>query len=195
MLGLWDAATRPLNTQSGEAWTRVVGGGLGGEPSPWSVIMSVCVHACAEGIGKLCTFGGWGAGLQAEKRQCLCSASPCCWSREMNPVIGTRVRRLGEEWCLQAGQDFPGSPLNGEPSQHVPGLGAAGGKRVVLSSVDAGLCGLDCVQMCGHKRCGAQPQGVWRGQLRPLLVVGWWLARHGEGLDCQPASHPMCVVV
>lgn len=113
----------------------------------------------------------------------------------MNPVIGIRVRCLGEEWCLQAGQDFPGSPLNGEPSQHVPGLGAAGGKRVVLSSVDAGLCGLDCVQMCGHKRCGAQPQGVWRGQLRPLLVVGWWLARHGEGLDCQPASHPMCVVV
>lgn len=143
----------------------------------------------------------WRVGRRLQKRQCLCSAAPCCWIREMNPVIGTRVRCLREEWCLQAGQDFQGSPLNGEPSQHVPGLGDAGGKRVVLSSVDAGLCGLDCVQMCGHKRCGAQPQGVRRGQLRPLLVVGWWLApgsrqaRHGEGLDCQPASHPMCVVV
>ena len=31
MLGLWDAATRPLNTQSGEAWTSMLGGGLGGE--------------------------------------------------------------------------------------------------------------------------------------------------------------------
>lgn len=75
MLGLWDAATRPLNTQSGEAWTRVVGGGLGGEPSPWSVIVSVCVHACAEGIGKLCTFGGWGAGCR-QRSVSVCALLP-----------------------------------------------------------------------------------------------------------------------
>lgn len=137
-----------------------------------SVTASLCVCPCVCGwCRKLCAWEREGGSCQ-----CLCSWAPAAgvgeWTR-----LDTTVRRLGEEWSLQAGMTSLGSPLNGAPQ--------AGGGWFLAAWVQGLLPG--CVPICVTKDrlselegCGAPPCDA-RGFGGRVID---WSRSSREGLDC-----------
>lgn len=172
----------------------MLGGGLGEkESSPWNggVCSRICVCPCVcRGLWKvLCLGSQWGS-----------SVSMLCWPLLPEPGNKSSQTPGGGAWerssvCTQGVVSW------GVLGTACAWAGGCGWEEGGGLKQRGGLCDLECVYICGHKGVWSPTSHCLEGATEAPLVVGWRLAqssqkaRHREGLDCQPVSHPMCVVV